>query len=506
MTRPGFNVLVEPWVPVVFLDGTQAELGLLPCLEQAHHIAEIRDPSPIVEFGLYRLLVAFVLDTLALAGRRPADHYDLDDLIVERSFDAELLNRYAESCGDVFDLFDPEKPFLQTAMAASDRIEPLAGMYPVVPSGTSVVHWHHQPERHWKVTPSEAARLLTTVAPFMTAGGRGRSPSINGAPGIYVLPAGRNLFETTILNLPLRMDQESGDGRVAWRSTGSPCRERSEATTAEALTWRPRRIQLIPDVQDDGECAAVFVSRMRFGQGDSTRFTWIDANLAYRYDSDRITPVRMRENRSLWRDAGPLFLVNDLEHGRGESRVAFKRPDVVQAAFLIEMDGLPSRIQAYAMRTDMKMKVFEWARAVWRVPPALGRSTRLGAVASEEMERAERGAWALKKSIRALYPTRNSPPTEGLAGLATRCERSYWQGLEAEFASLLGEIAGLGPDAPDAPELVRAATRDWRGAIEALAIQQFEAAAKDMDSDGEALKRAVEARGRLVGNLRRLLW
>lgn len=81
MSRPSFDVLTEPWIPVVRLDGAADELGILPCLEQAHHIGEIKDPSPIVEFGIYRLLVAFVLDALVLAGRRPEDEHDLRDLL-----------------------------------------------------------------------------------------------------------------------------------------------------------------------------------------------------------------------------------------------------------------------------------------------------------------------------------------------------------------------------------------------------------------------------------------
>ncbi|MBL8065520.1 MAG: type I-E CRISPR-associated protein Cse1/CasA, partial [Chthonomonadaceae bacterium] len=73
MNRPTFNVLTEPWIPVIRLDGTRDELGILPCLEQAHELREIRDPSPIIEFGLYRLLVAFVLDALVMADKRPED-------------------------------------------------------------------------------------------------------------------------------------------------------------------------------------------------------------------------------------------------------------------------------------------------------------------------------------------------------------------------------------------------------------------------------------------------
>jgi hypothetical protein len=46
-------------------------------------------------------------------------------------------------------------------------------------------------------------------------------------------------------------------------------------------------------------------------------------------------------------------------------------------------------------------------------------------------------------------------------------------------------------------EIVANTTQDWRNKICSLIREQFEVAAKDMDSDSSALNRQVEARGRL---------
>lgn len=229
MSMPTFNVLTEDWVPVIRRNGSRAELGILPCLEQAPELREIRDPSPIIEFGLYRILVAFVLDALVLAGKRPEDAIDLRALIQAGRFDMDLLRKYADSCGDVFDLFHAERPFLQCPLPNAQS-KPLAAMSPAAPSGTNAWHWHHEHESGMIATAPEAAKLLTTIAPFMTAGGAGLSPSINGAPAIYSLPMGASVFETIALNLPTRRN-EIGQGTVAWRNTRVPGEERSEATT-----------------------------------------------------------------------------------------------------------------------------------------------------------------------------------------------------------------------------------------------------------------------------------
>ncbi len=140
MNRPSFNVLSEPWIPVIRGDGSRDELGILGCLEQAHELREIRDPSPIVEFGLYRLLVAFLLDALILAEKRPEDPLDLKKLIEAGKFDMDMIHNYVERCGEVFDLFHPQRPFLQDSQASGEE-KSIFDFYPVFPSGANVVHF-----------------------------------------------------------------------------------------------------------------------------------------------------------------------------------------------------------------------------------------------------------------------------------------------------------------------------------------------------------------------------
>jgi CRISPR system Cascade subunit CasA len=501
MNRPSFNVLTEPWISVIHLNGLRQELGIVQCLEQAHELREIRDPAPIIEFGIYRLLVAFVLDMLILSNRRPEDIYDLKDIIREGRFDSGMIGKYIEQCGDVFDLFHPERPFLQTKMG-NVKPKPLAGLFPATPSGTNVNHWHHEHEEKMTVTVQEAVRLITTIAPFMTAGGAGLSPSINGSPPIYALPMGRNLFETIIMNIPIRSEQESGEGVIAWRSDRLPGQERSQATTVEALTWKPRRIQLIPETDDKNK---ISVRKMIFEKGDSTRLNWIDASLAYRYDKDKVTPIRMRENRTLWRDAGPLLLLNDNEQGKFEEKVSFRRPDVVEQAFILTHSGELLMISVYGMRTDMKMKIFEWVKSLWVVPSNLGRSTRLGSLVQHELDRAEKAAFSLRNCIKSLYPREGAGNKKALGTLSNRCEHAFWQHLEVSFHPLMNSFAMLNSDAPDDPEIIEATANNWRDDIRNIAIEQFEIAAHDMDTDGDAIERQVHARIRLNNTLRKVL-
>jgi CRISPR system Cascade subunit CasA len=159
MNRSSFDVLEQPWIPVIRRDGSREELGILPCLEHAHELREIRDPSPTEEFGLYRLLITFVLDALVLADRRPEHPLDLGALIDEGHFDAQMLRHYVAQCGDVFDLFHPERPFLQSAGATGEQ-KSVFDFYPVFPSGANVVHFSHQTSGDQIETPAGIARLL----------------------------------------------------------------------------------------------------------------------------------------------------------------------------------------------------------------------------------------------------------------------------------------------------------------------------------------------------------
>jgi hypothetical protein len=244
---------------------------------------------------------------------------------------------------------------------------------------------------------------------------------------------------------------------------------------------------------------------MKFEKGDSTRLTWIDPNLGYRYERDKVTPIRMREGRPIWREAGPLFLLSQKTAGSGDDRVAFQRPDVVAHAFESLPDGAPVRIVAYGMRTDMKMKVFEWVRSTLVIPAKLGASTRLGAIVNAELELADKVAFALSSSIKSLYPREGAGNKSALGNLASRCERSYWQHLEHHFQPLMTAFAALDDKAPDDPDRIKATAEPWREAIVRLATEQFEIAAKDMDADSDALERQVKARTRLDNSLRKHL-
>lgn len=503
--RPRFDTSKEPCVPV-YGDGFTEELSLRDALVRAHEFRGVRHELPTVEFGLHRLLVALMGDIFFVEPGVPLNTHRLGELLARGRFEVDRVDDYLAKY-PYFDLFDEDKPFLQVGRMQGEE-KPLANLLHPVPSGTNVNHFHHATEDELAASPNAALGLLSTIAPFMTAGGAGLSPSINGAPPIYVLVRGRNLFETLCLNLyaaPLEFARTSGDA-PSWRLTREVGGERSDAGYLESLTWMPRRIQLIPGpggvCSVTGQVGDTLVRSMRFVAGASTRFTWIDPNAVYRITGKGPLVLRMREERELWRDTAALALLEQSED--------FKRPRVVNQFATLATEGFIEtnralQLDLYALRTDMKMKIFEWQSETLVLPAALvlgsTREAGFGLEAQNWMDKAGSAAYYLRKAIQGAYPREGKSNKNAFGSRISYSERQFWQELHPEFDSLLGQLATLTDGGFVEREPLRVA---WRKFVKAGARRAFDAATRDLEVDAWALERVTRARRLLESGLKRV--
>lgn len=504
-----FDLRSERWILVTYLDGKSDTLGLRETLCQAHRLRAIRDPLPTVEFGLYRMLVALVMDIFA-----PRHTEDLAALLGAGTFAPQRVDNYLEQWQDRFDLFDSRFPFLQTAGMEELDAKPVSGLLPPIPSGTGVLHFHHRTEDDFAVGAAAAARLLCTIAPFMTAGGAGLAPSINGAPPWYVLVDGGTVFRTLCLNccvVPL-MPAPAGDAPPAWRNDAPPKSDgrSKQASLLEGLTWRPRRVQLIASGPGrcslSGEESRLTVREMHFAAGASCDFTWCDPNVPYQLGKEGMLARRPQEGREVWRDIGPLALLRQADYESEKGKVRFERPAVVtQFAALSDERALPreSRIALtlYGMRTDMKMKVFEWQRETLALPPGLIRQGAHGGDAQRAIERADTVAYYLRQAIKHAYPRGGAGNKKAFDGLVTHAQRGYWNSLRAEFDELLVALANLPDDEDSFDEAVTTLREGWGRSVTRVGKDALEDAIGDLDTDGDALRRQVEARRAFVRRL-----
>ena len=506
---PLFNLRIERWIPVVRLDGTWDELNLVDALLEAHQLAEFSDPLPTVEFGLYRLLVALVLDIF-----KPSGLVGLKGLRDAGSLDESRVRAYFGKYADRFDLFHHEFPFLQTAGMDAELAKPLAGLLHPIPSGTNASHFHHGREDDFGVCPAAAARLLTTIAPFMTAGGAGLSPSINGSPPWYVLPRGRSLFETLCLNLPVDrgLFPFAVDGEPpAWRSSKTATSvRRTEASLIESLTWRPRRIQLIAGAPGTcvltGAATPTLVRTMRFTAGFGAGFDWNDPHAAYVIKSDEVSIMRPKEGRAVWRDTGPLLLLRRGVYASADGKVQFERPAIISQFAAMKTNRWLDReclqdVVVYGMRTDMKMKVFEWQREVLTLPKSFEWESAFHNVLQEEMERADSVTYALHQAVKWAYPRDGAGNSNAYAYLINRAKNNFWDSLRPRFDELLEELS----KATDVTGTLTARTM-WRASVKIAAWDALDEGIDDLDSDSDAIERLTTARRIFAGKLNSLLY
>lgn len=495
-----YNVASEPWLPVLTEGGELRELGLRELLCEAHTLREVQDPAPTVEFGVYRLLTAFVLDIFA-----PHSTAVLTNLLDAGKFDPAPVNAYFARYADRFDLFHPQFPFLQTGGMTTEAAKPLAGLLPFLPSGTAASHFYHAPETELGVSPAVAARLLTASAPFMTAGGAGLSPSLNGAPPWYVLLGGRNLFETLCLNVPVDpyVPQGLTDTPPAWRNDQPPTGDRCTRTSlAEALTWRPRRIQLVPG--GPGRCTLTgretptLIQTMKFTAGAACALeTWRDPAASYRLSKEGALIVRPQEGKAVWRDTGPLALLHAGTHGRGEDAIQYERPRLLDQFAALSRDAWWSgqtelRLTVYGMRTDLKMKVFEWQRETLSLPVPLIIHDPFGLDAQAAIEKAGAVASGLRAAIKKAYERGGAGNSQAFDERIETARRQFWAALRGEYEAYLAHLAALLPEG-DAPQIA-ALRSQWQAVVSRVGRDAFEEAIRDLDTDYQTLKRRVEAR------------
>lgn len=312
-----YNVLTEPFIPLS--DGRH--VSLLFCLENAHQLQCISCSTPLETYAVYRFLCAFVMDALQLP------HYDARMALLEQGrFDMRSINAYIQQCeseGVSFDLFDPDRPFLQAPYdSAYDReTKPAAVIDLQTPSGNNHIFFEH----HWaddhSLTPAKALRCMLTSYLFCTATAQDYPSSVNNTPCLYVLVHGDNLFETLVFNMiSIREAGNLPYGLPAWRDKKPVIPKETYASISllEGMTWQPRRIRLIES--DSKQVSRLYCMQGRNFKGNSL---WRDPHVPYRLLKDgTYSSIKPASGRSLWRDLGAMAVSRENRFGRQPQIVA----------------------------------------------------------------------------------------------------------------------------------------------------------------------------------------
>lgn len=311
-----FSVLTDGWIPVLTADGTPVELGLRPMVERAHELRGFAADSPLDEFAILRMSLAYLHRAL----RGPTDVPAWTALWDEGRFPTDRLDEYDAQFAERFELFHPVAPFYQCAQLAG-RVRPWSE--DLVP-GNRPPFLTRAGEAVTTLTRAEAARWVVLMQNFDGAGiktGDPNDPETKGGRG-YGSPRGwadrlantalrgDSLFRTLMLNL----------ASYAWSEADQPAWERPPQTPGrsgrlpdgrcDVYTWQPDRLLL---GADQGRLVGSVVSPG--DHADVTNAMALEPLTSWRFNkaaSDRTgrnvySPATFNAPDQLWRGLGQLL-------------------------------------------------------------------------------------------------------------------------------------------------------------------------------------------------------
>ncbi len=354
-----FDLIRQPWVPVT-VAGQREDVSLLDALTQAHEMDGLGLDDPLQAVAVLRqALLPVVVDALGV----PRDEGQSADRWDEAVLDSARIGAYLDEHAARFDLFDETAPFAQVAGLRTEKneLKSVSLLIPAMASGNNVPLFSVRTEADPpSLTPAQAARALLAahcwdtaaiksgaVGDPQTAGGKttGNPTGPLGQLGVIV-PLGRNLAETLLLNVPIVPAGLSPSDRPHWRRPpADPTWMRRPAEgLLDLLTWQSRRIRLVPEGGDRGEIVVRHVvlaagDRLDHTPGDVEPHTAWRENPKPRAGEPPSRPVRHQAGRSAWRGLAAILATSAPTEDRITSSLLMR-----QIARLRAEDYLPSTL------------------------------------------------------------------------------------------------------------------------------------------------------------------
>ena len=368
MQEKAFNLLYEPWMMVLNLEGETEEVSLLTALERAHEFRCLTGELPTQDVAVLRMILATLYATFTRAdvngNRKPIKNGTealerWKSLWELKQFPFEPIKTRLCHYEEHFFLFHPERPFYQVAglHEANGKCNTVAQIVSDVPSRAERRFLSMKSGRNAEVLSySEAARWLVSMQAWDYAGKKASVVGGNkdgggtgwlGKIGV-VYPASNTLFETLMLNFVLLKSDGSllQYGSPTWEENQLPSpqkKERRPSGYSELLTWQSRRVRLFSG--DGNESDLVKGVLYSYGDVFQTSDMFIEQMTGWHLSTQGDTkghfiPNKHRAERSLWRDLSSI-----LPQATNSSEVNNHNPGVIQwIALLKERNLLPRNI------------------------------------------------------------------------------------------------------------------------------------------------------------------
>lgn len=410
-----FNVLTDPWIPVFMLDGRRKTIGLRELFQNAHEIKEISVTSPLEEYALYRFASVFLMDAL-----RPKRESDLRSMLVKGKFDMNAISAYITQCekeGVSFDLFDQDRPFMQSAFVPEwdGDLKPVSAIDFFLPSGNNPMYHDH--EDPWEKTLSfaRAARLLLALQQFCLASVQHYPSGMNGAPPFFCVIKEENLFRTLVLTLtPLNaIDMPFDRPPAIWRATTpvEPKKKVEETSWMRGMFFPARRVLLVPS-EDATVVAGVYVAQ---GENYINKADWRDPFVAYETTKKGFRALRPQGNKPIWQSVCDIADIP----GHNASTLLKQYLDLVDTDY--------ARVTLYGVEIKPGKVVYvNLHRYELRLPAKMTTNEAEILLLRKCVEAAETIAKALGKSITEDHTLSKTIANRAVECFYQMCEHAFW--------------------------------------------------------------------------------
>ncbi|MFF7638016.1 type I-E CRISPR-associated protein Cse1/CasA [Kitasatospora sp. NPDC008050] len=421
---PEYNLLDEQWLMLRPLVGSVVPqpVGLRDALLRADEFEGLT-----VEFAtqLPALMRQVLLPVVGHALGVPDTRSDWADRFKQARFSDDergKLQAYFQKHRARFDLFDPVAPFAQVAglRTPKDETKGSATVVATAASGNNVPLFASRTDANpLELTPAQAVHWLLHAHCWDTAaiktGAAGDSKvkagKTTGNPtgplgqlGV-VLPMGRSLYETLLLNLPVTPKSQVGHPQWYRPPLGPAWESRPARGLLDLWTWQARRIRMIPEEREAG----TVVTRIVLCAGDrltprpamEPHTAWSLGQPTTRKSTPAKTAVGERRPRrhspgkAVWRGLEALLAPARQTEGKFETSVLLDQlSGMVEAGHLTA--NYPLRVETFGMVYGTQSAVVEDVLhdAIPLPLLALREHEQMHEMLLEVTEQAEKLAWA----------------------------------------------------------------------------------------------------------------
>jgi len=407
-------------------------------------------------------------------------------------------------------LLETEGPAFMQDLALPEEVNQLPVLELLIDAGSSSNRYFNKPLGDHGLCERCFAQALLTLQINAPSGGRGIRTSLRGGGPLttLLLPTDENatLWQKLWLNvLPLDAFEHPPvkvlSDVLPWLAPTRTSDDKGGQDTPpesvhplQAYWSMPRRIRLDASTVEQGECAICAARDVRLIRHYRTRHggtnytgAWVHPLTPYSLDAKGEKPPissKGRQGGRGYRDWLGLVLGND-EHQPDAARVV--------SHFTAKVGKLQVRLWCFGF--DMSnMKALCWYDStlpVHAVEPDVQRA--FAKSVKQLLDSAEEMANALHKQVKAAWFRR-----PGDVGSEPAVPQSFWQGSEATFYRLLGELAAL--DFDSAAELTPIYHR-WLRETRRQALSLFDHWVLSGPLEDQDMQRVVKARAALAKDL-----